>query len=139
MNIKKSDILDTDLLNIILRIYIEIFDIESGEEYEKTVKLILFNLIDVDIELFWRTLISKAVEYGANRRCLSRENLKEQCKSYFKENQTKEELLASPFFNRSWKENNKYNLQVLSSAAPLLNLHSQSNVSNAEAQCKYFL
>lgn len=60
-NIKKSDILDEDLLNIILHIYIEIFDIESGEEYEKTVKLILFNLIDVDIELFWRTLISKAV------------------------------------------------------------------------------
>ena len=77
--------------------YVELFDIENGEEYEKTIKLILWKLIDVDVELFWRTFISKAIEYGANRRCLSRENLKEQCKSFFKENQTKEELLASPF------------------------------------------
>lgn len=102
-NIKKSDILDEDLLNIILRIYIEIFDIESGEEYEKTVKLILFDLIDVDIELFWRTLISKAVEYGANRRCLSREKLKEQCKTYVEENKRTKSELVEPFFNMTWK------------------------------------
>lgn len=102
-----EDISEDILLKIFLRMYVELFDIENGEEYEKTIKLILWKLIDVDVELFWRTFISKAIEYGANRRCLSRENLKEQCKSYFKENQTKEELLASPFFNRSWKENNK--------------------------------
>lgn len=103
-NIKKSDILDEDLLNIILRIYIEIFDIESGEEYEKTVKLILFNLIDVDIELFWRTLISKAVEYGANRRCLSREKLKEQCKTYVEESKRTKSEFVEPFFNMTWKQ-----------------------------------
>ena len=34
--------------------------------------MILFNLINVNIELFWRTLISKAIEYGANRRYLSK-------------------------------------------------------------------
>ncbi|MEQ3309004.1 hypothetical protein AAA294_16170, partial [Fusobacterium varium] len=56
--------------------YVELFDIENGEEYEKTIKLILWKLIDVDVELFWRTFISKAIEYGANRRCLSRENRK---------------------------------------------------------------
>lgn len=106
-NSTHEDISDDVLLKIFLRMYVELFDIENGEEYEKTIKLILWKLIDVDVELFWRTFISKAIEYGANRRCLSRENLKEQCKSYFKENQTKEELLASPFFNRSWKENNK--------------------------------
>ena len=92
-----EDISEDILLKIFLRMYVELFDIENGEEYEKTIKLILWKLIDVDVELFWRTFISKAIEYGANRRCLSRENLKEQCKSYFKENQTKEELLASPF------------------------------------------
>jgi len=90
-----EDISEDILLKIFLRMYVELFDIENGEEYEKTIKLILWKLIDVDVELFWRTFISKAIEYGANRRCLSRENLKEQCKSYFKENQTKEELLAS--------------------------------------------
>ena len=52
---------------------------------------------NIRTRIFLRIFISKAIEYGANRRCLSRENLKEQCKSYFKENQTKEELLASPF------------------------------------------
>ena len=41
-NLQKSEILEKDLLNILLRIYIEIFDIESGEEFEKTIKLILF-------------------------------------------------------------------------------------------------
>ena len=92
-----EDISEDILLKIFLRMYVELFDIENGEEYEKTIKLILWKLIDVDVELFWRTFISKAIEYGANRRCSSRENLKEQCKSYFKENQTKEELLASPF------------------------------------------
>lgn len=103
-NIKKLTISDEDLLNIFLRTYIELFDIESGEEYEKTIKLILFNLIDVDIELFWRTLISKAVEYGANRRYLSREVLKEQCKTYVQENKNAKFELTEPFFTMSWKE-----------------------------------
>lgn len=102
-SLKKSDISDEELLNIFLRIYIEIFDIESGEEYEKTIKLILFKLIDVDIELFWRTLISKAVEYGANRRYLSKETLKEQCKAYVEENKKTNSEHIEPFFNMSWK------------------------------------
>lgn len=103
-NLEKSDISDEDLLNIFLRIYIEIFDIESGEEYEKTIKLILFKLIDVDIELFWRTLISKAVEYGANRRYLSKETLKDQCKAYVEENKNTKSEHIEPFFNMSWKQ-----------------------------------
>ena len=99
-----KDISEDDLLKLLLRIYVELFDIESGEEYEKTIKLILWNLIEVDVELFWRTFISKAVEYGANRRCLSQENLKEQCKSYFKENKTESNILTEPFWGRVWKE-----------------------------------
>lgn len=71
-DLKKEDITEECLLNILLRTFVEIFDIENGEEYEKSIKLILFNLISVDVELFWRTLISKAVEYGANRRYLSK-------------------------------------------------------------------
>ena len=103
-NIKKSDISDEDLLNIFLHTYIELFDIESGEEYEKTIKLILFNLINVNIELFWRTLISKAIEYGANRRYLSRETLKEQCKTYVEKDKDAKFELTESFFDMSWKE-----------------------------------
>lgn len=103
-NLQKSEILEKDLLNILLRIYIEIFDIESGEEFEKTIKLILFKLIDVDVELFWRTLISKAVEYGANRRYLSREKLKEQCKVYVEENKKTKSEFKELNFNVSWKK-----------------------------------
>lgn len=103
-NMKKSNISDEDLLNLFLRTYIELFDIESGEEYEKTIKLILFNLIGVDIELFWHTLISKAVEYGANRRYLSREKLKEQCKVYIEKKKDAKSELTEPFFKMSWKD-----------------------------------
>lgn len=84
--------------------YIEIFDIESGEEYEKTIKLILFNLIGVDVGLFWRTLISKAVEYGANRRYLSKQTLKEQCKSYLEDNKDVKSEFTEQFLKMSWKE-----------------------------------
>lgn len=102
-DLKKIDISDEDLLNIFLHIYIEIFDIESGEEYEKTIKLILFNLIVVDVGLFWRTLISKAVEYGANKRYLSKQTLKEQCKSYLEDNKDAKYEIAEQFFKMFWK------------------------------------
>lgn len=102
-NLKKEDISQEDLLNIFLHIYIEIFNIESGEEYEKTIKLILFNLISVDVGLFWHTLISKAVEYGANKRYLSKQALKEQCKSYLEDNKNVNHELIEQFFKTSWK------------------------------------
>lgn len=78
-NIKEKEISEDELLKIFLRIYIEMFDIENGEEYERTIKIVLWKLIDVDVELFWKSLIAKAIDYGAKRRCLSKENLKEQC------------------------------------------------------------
>jgi len=103
-NIKKADISNDNLLSILLRIYIELFDIENGEEYEKTIKIILFNLITVNVELFWRTLISKAIEYGANRRYLSKENLKEQCKPYLEKNKESNTEFVNSFFEMSWKD-----------------------------------
>lgn len=103
-DLKNEDISDVVLLNIFLRIYIEIFDIESGEEYEKTIKLILFNLIGVDVKLFWNTLISKAIEYGANRRYLSKQTLKEQCKSYLEDKKESSSESTEQFFTRTWKE-----------------------------------
>lgn len=76
-NIKKSNISDEDLLSIFLHTY---------------------------IELFWHTLISKAIEYSANRRYLSREKLKEQCKTYVEKNKDAKFELTKPFFDMSWKE-----------------------------------
>lgn len=102
--LKKEDITEECLLNILLRIYVEIFDIENGEEYEKSIKLVLFNLINVDIELFWRTLISKAVEYGANRRYLSKQALKDQCKAYIENNKGDKTEYIKQFLNVTWKE-----------------------------------
>ncbi len=103
-NLKKDDITEECLLNILLRIFVEIFDIENGEEYEKSIKLILFNLISVDVELFWRTLISKAVDYGANRRYLSKQALKNQCQSYIEKNKDDKPNFIERFFEVSWKE-----------------------------------
>jgi hypothetical protein len=103
-DIKEEDISDEDLLNIFKHIYIEIFDIESGEEYERTIKLILFKRIGVDVKLFWPTLISKAVDYGANRRYLSKQILKEQCKSYLEDNKEAKAEIREQFFKRSWKD-----------------------------------
>lgn len=103
-DLKKEDITEECLLDILLRTFVEIFDIENGEEYEKSIKLILFNLISVDVELFWRTLISKAVEYGANRRYLSKQALKDQCKAYIEKNKDDKPDFIERFFKVSWKE-----------------------------------
>ncbi|WP_459482360.1 hypothetical protein [Clostridium saccharoperbutylacetonicum] len=103
-DLKKEDITEECLLNILLRTFVEIFDIENGEEYEKSIKLILFNLISVDVELFWRTLISKAVEYGSNRRYLSKQALKDQCKAYIEKNKDDKPDFIEQFLKVSWKE-----------------------------------
>lgn len=103
-DLKKEDITEECLLNILLRTFVEIFNIENGEEYEKSIKLILFNLISVDVELFWRTLISKAVEYGANRRYLSKQALKDQCKAYIEKNKDIKPDFTEQFLKVSWKE-----------------------------------
>lgn len=103
-NLKDEDISDDELLDILSRIYIEIFDIETGEEYEKTIKLFLYNRVSVDVGLFWNTLISKAVEYGANRRLLSKQALKEQCKLYFEDKKNEKTEIAEHFLTKTWKE-----------------------------------
>ncbi|MDM0497128.1 hypothetical protein QTH19_07795 [Clostridium perfringens] len=101
-NIKQKDISNQELLELILRIYVEIFDVESGEEYEKNIKLILFNKVNVDIELFWKALIAKAIDYGANRRCLSKDSLKVQFDKYLSENQSPPENTSEEFFTHTW-------------------------------------
>ena len=105
-NIKNEEMSDDELLDLLLRIYIEIFDIENGEEYEKTIKIILYNQIGVNVDLFWNTLISKAVEYGSNRRLLSKEALKEQCKAYLEDKlySSSEPRSKEQFLEMAWKD-----------------------------------
>lgn len=100
-NIKQQDIPNHQLLELILHMYVEIFDVECGEEYEKNIKLILFNKVHVDVELFWRALIAKAINYGANRRCVSKDDLKTQFDIYISDNQVYENT-SEQFFTHTW-------------------------------------
>lgn len=100
-NIKQQDISNQELLELILRMYVEIFDVESGENYEKNIKLILFNKVHVDVELFWHALITKAINYGANRRCVSKDALKAQFDICLSENQVSENT-SEKFFTYTW-------------------------------------
>lgn len=100
-NIKQQDISNQKLLELLLRMYVEIFDVESGEEYEKSIKLILFNKVHVDAELFWRALIAKAIDYGANRRCVSKDVLKTQFDIYLSENHAAENT-SEQFLTQTW-------------------------------------
>lgn len=70
------------LTKILCKFYVEVFDIEEGESFEKNIKLILYSKLNVDVNLFWNMLISMAVQYGANRRCLIKSYLQEQVKGY---------------------------------------------------------
>lgn len=70
------------LKRIISKVYIEVFDIEDGESFERNVKLILHSRLNVDVELFWRMLISTAIQYGANKNCLDKESLHKHIKGY---------------------------------------------------------
>lgn len=100
-SIKQQDISNDELLELLLRIYVEIFDIESGEDYEKNIKLILFNKVHVDTELFWRALIAKAMDYGANRRCVSKDVLNNQFDIYLSENHVSENT-SEQFLTQTW-------------------------------------
>ncbi len=97
--ISGKQISNADLKNIICRIYIEVFDIEGGESFEKYIKLILYSKLNVDVDLFWKMLISMAIQYGANRNCLYKEALHKQIKGYIKLHE-KTEI----FMNLEWEE-----------------------------------
>lgn len=72
-----EEIQDDVLLNICLKTYIITLDIEGGEAFEKTIFLMLYGKLQIDPSLFWKGLISRAIEYGANRRNVSVESLNE--------------------------------------------------------------
>ena len=78
-NIYKKDydeeVTEYKLLMLCMKTYVEMLDIEGGEAYEKTIFLMLYDKLQIQPILFWNGLIARAVEYGANRRCVSVESL----------------------------------------------------------------
>lgn len=70
-----EDITDEKLLELCMKIYIETLDIENGEAFEKYVYLLLYDKLQIDPIIFWNALIARAVDCGANRRCLTLESL----------------------------------------------------------------
>ena len=72
-----EDITDEKLLELCMKIYIETLDIENGEAFEKYVYLLLYDKLQIEPILFWNALIARAVDYGANRRCVTIESLQQ--------------------------------------------------------------
>lgn len=72
-----EDITDEKLLELCMKIYIEMLDIENGEAFEKYVYLLLYDKLQIEPILFWNALIARAVDYGANRRCVTIESLQQ--------------------------------------------------------------
>lgn len=91
--IKGIQISEDILTKILCKSHVEVFDIEDGESFEKNIKLILYSKLNVDVDLFWKMLISMAVQYGANRRCLVKSYLHEQVKGYLDSHTESESLI----------------------------------------------
>ncbi len=89
------------LKKLLSKIYVEVFDIEAGESFEKNIKLILYSRLAGDSEQFWRMLISKAVQYAANRNCLDKETFHKQVDKYLVTLENTEELIKI-----EWEEEN---------------------------------
>lgn len=79
-----KEITEKILLELFNKIYVEIFDIESGQSYEKTVKMYLYSKISVDVNLFWSSMIKMALQLASNRQTLNKQYLNEKFETYFK-------------------------------------------------------
>ena len=79
-----------ELLDLLTKIYIEVFDVEAGESFEKNIKLILYCRLEGNIEEFWGMLISKALQYAANRNCLNKEVFHRQIEKYLVTSENKD-------------------------------------------------
>lgn len=73
---------DDLLLQLLNKMYIEVFDIESGESFEKTIKLFLHNKISVNVSLFWKNLISMALQFASNRQTITKDYLYKKLDTY---------------------------------------------------------
>ncbi|MCS4526623.1 hypothetical protein JTS98_12085 [Clostridium botulinum] len=79
-----KEIAEKILLEILRRTYVEIFDIENGQSYEKVVKLYLYNKINVDVNLFWSFMIKMALQLASARQTLNKKYLDKKFEDYLK-------------------------------------------------------
>ncbi len=79
-----KEITEKILLEILRRTYVEIFDIENGQSYEKVVKLYLYNKINVDVNLFWSFMIKMDLQLASARQTLNKKYLDKKFEDYLK-------------------------------------------------------
>ncbi len=111
---------DDSLKNLLSKIYIEVFDVESGESFEKTIKLILQSRLYGDIEQFWGMVISKAVQYAANRNCLDKKAFHKQIERHLVVHEDVEKLV-----NFEWEDDTEISIQkdyVIALGNPKVNI-----------------
>lgn len=75
-----------DLQKILKRVYVEVFDVEKGQSYEKIIKTILYSNFVVSVDLFWSTLISLALSFASNRQIITRDKLYKDLQIYLSGN-----------------------------------------------------
>lgn len=91
-----NQISENVLLELFNKIYVESFDIEAGQSYEKTIKMYLYNKTSIDVNLFWRAMANMALQLASNRQTLNKSYLNERFEAYLKkesENSRTDELL----------------------------------------------
>lgn len=77
-----KEITEKNLLQLFNKIYVEMFDIEAGQSYEKTIRMYLHSKISVDVNLFWSSMIKMALQLASNRQTLNKQYLKEKFEAY---------------------------------------------------------
>lgn len=71
-----------ELSKLVEQIYIDTFDIEEGDNYEKMVYLFINNHTEFDSKLLWSTLIKFSLTLASNRRNITLEKIKKEFKTY---------------------------------------------------------
>ncbi|QAT43565.1 hypothetical protein [Aminipila luticellarii] len=97
-----DDISEQGLLSLCMKTYVETLDLEKGEAFEKTIFLMLHGKLQIAPIIFWEGLIARAVDYGAKRRSVSVESLKEFFDDY-KAKPESEEKISSLDAISEWK------------------------------------
>lgn len=108
LNITQEKIHENDKLELFKKMYVEIFDIEDDQSFEKTVKLALRVKISVDVDLFWGYMIKLALNFASKRQTITNQYLKDNLNLYLsktnanKNMKLENQLMNIRFENDSW-------------------------------------
>lgn len=125
LNIVKKEISEQELLSILKKFYIDCFDIESNQPYEKFIKIMLHNKFSVDSELIWNYLISLSLSFASSRKTITKEYL---------------DNLLSEYLTKSKDYLSKTNFQkiVFNKENPILEVSHDYILISSEENPKYF-